>query len=236
MLIDLISCSPTSNLKPASANVPTQAPTSLGPPQPKKEAATTGEKSPAIVAGGNVNMSYDSTKLPSDSKIEFVDSSVSYPEEDAVLPEIDLKFRNIGNQVAFLKGLDIVTLGQATYIDCRRPLYSLVEVSATYDVDIVASPHKELSHAIKPTDVDRIRLRVFRSEGGPTLTVYKVLVKVTYDEDGKTTSSQPFFLRMVGPTVPAGSFTGGVSREEWDKCVKLNTENFDKIGYKIYKD
>lgn len=75
-----------------------------------------------------------------------------------------------------------------------------------------------------------------RSNGGPTLTVYKTILKIIYDEDDKTVLSSPFFLKMNGPVIPAGMYVPGTTKEAWDECVKRNKANFDRIGYKIYDD
>lgn len=175
--------------------------------------------------------------LSSDSKVKLVDYSVTYSEELGVLiPEIDLKMRNTGEQVAFIKKLEIEVIDEATYEDCRKPLYSLVEASAKYDIDLIRSPQKTISHAIKPAEVDRIKISVGRSEGGPTLTVYKTILKLIYDEDNKVSKSEPIFLKMIGPTVWAGMTSLGVTKEQWNQCVARNKENFGKIGYDIYGD
>ena len=147
-----------------------------------------------------------------------------------------MKFRNTGDQVAFIKALEFEVLGEATFEACDNPRYNLVEASATYDIDLLNSPRKAVSHAIKPADTDRIKVRVFRDEGGPTLTVYRVTLNVVYDEDDKTTSSEPFFLKMTGPTYMAGSYSPGVSEEEWYQCVQRNMDNFNGINYQIYTD
>lgn len=172
-----------------------------------------------------------------DSKVQLVDYSIEYPESDVLVPEIDVKLRNTGDQVAFIKRIVFDVLGEATFEDCNQPHYSLVEASAKYDVDILGSRSKEISHSIKPADVDRFKVRVFRPTGGPTLTVYKVALNVVYDEDSKvTTSSEPIFLKMVGPIVPLASTSGGVSEQEWNACVSRNRTAFGKIGYTVYED
>ncbi len=175
--------------------------------------------------------------LLSDPNVKLVDYSVTYSSESRTLiPEIDLKMRNTGDQVAFIKRLEIEVISEATYEDCRNPAYSLVEVSAEYDIDLIRSPQINISHAIKPAEVDRIKVSVGRSEGGPTLTVYKTILKLIYDEDNKVSKSEPIFLKMMGPTVWAGMFIHGVNKEEWEQCVKRNKEIFGKIGYDIYGD
>jgi len=172
-----------------------------------------------------------------DSKLNLVDCSVSYDSDaDALIPELDIKIRNTGEQSAFIKEIMIDVLGEATYEDCRRPRYALIEASATYDIDLVIAPRKNISHSIKPADVDRIKVRVGRSRGGPTLTVYKVTIKILYDEDNKELVSEPFFLKMVGPMVPAAFTIFPGSEKDWNECVARNRERFAKIGYKIYDD
>lgn len=172
-----------------------------------------------------------------DSKLEIVDYAVSYPEnQDILIPQIDLKLRNIGDQVAFVKELRLDVLGEATFEDCRQPRYSLVMASATYEINILGERSKLISHEIKPKEVDRIIVSVGRDKGGPTFTVYKVQLSVLYDGDGKKASSKPFFLKLSGPTTPEGMFIAGVTEEVWKQCVVRNTEKFGKIGYQVYKE
>lgn len=173
-----------------------------------------------------------------DSRLEFVEYSVTYPKDGSglIVPLLDLKLRNIGGQVAYVKAAEIKVLDSATFEDCRNPEYSLVDASASYDIDLSSDPQKSISHAIKPADVDRIQFRVSRSQGGPTLTVYKVILRLIYDEDNKVTESKPFLMKMNGPATPAGLMVHGTSKAASDACVQRNIENFKRIGFRIYKD
>jgi hypothetical protein len=172
-----------------------------------------------------------------DSKIEIVDYSVTYTDSLGMLiPKIDIKMRNIGDQVAFIKELKLNILGKATFEDCNQPLYSLAQVSAVYDLNIEGDLKMSISQEIKPNDVDRIILKVGRNIGGPTLTVYKVELLIIYDGENKKAKSKPFFIKLNGPTVWLGASHLGVSEEDWNACVKRNKVNFNKIGYKIYDE
>jgi hypothetical protein len=181
------------------------------------------------------------TPIPKqESKLQFVDYSVEYPDENErgslSLPVVDLKMRNTCEEVAFVKEVEFRVLNSATFEDCRQPQYELVKESASYDIDIEEGSKKAISHAIKPADVDRIKFRIGRKKGGPTLTVYKTVLRITYDEDNKVQESKPFFLKMVGPMVPLAMTTMGTPKAEWDACVQRNISTFKQIGFKIYKD
>lgn len=161
------------------------------------------------------------------SKIELVDYQITYSDSlsveyritypdslDALFPQIDLKLRNTGDEVAFIKEINFKIIDSATYEDCRNPQYSLIKVSATYKVDLINNPIIKLSHAIKPNEVDRIKFIIGRNTGGPTLTVYKTKFDLIYDEDNKVVTSKPFFLKMVGPTMALGLTTNVSSKIE----------------------
>jgi hypothetical protein len=191
------------------------------------------------ISPGQVSQVKVAAPIPKrDSAIQFVDYNITYARDASglTLPVVDLKMRNTGDQAAFLKKVSFNVLDSATFEDCNNPQYDLIIASATYDIDLVKAPSKAISHVIKPSDVDRIKFRVGRSEGGPTLTVYKATLQIIYDEDDKTQTSKPFFLRIVGPAYPAGEFIPGTSKKAWDACVQKNIINFKRIGYKIYKD
>jgi len=141
------------------------------------------------------------TPIPKlDSRLELVDFGVEYPEgknSDLTLPVVDLKMRNTGDQVAFVKQVAVEILDSAEFEDCGHPQYELIQASATYDLDLAGSPVKAISHSIKHADVDRIKLRIGRSVGGPILTVYKVLLRITYDEDDKKVESKVWVRGMA---------------------------------------
>lgn len=172
-----------------------------------------------------------------DSDIRLVDCTISNPDpESDSLPIIDIKLRNIGAKTAFLKRAGLELLGSATFEDCSKPQHTLVRSSWTYDLDIDENPEINISQALEPNQVDRFQIKVGRKQGGPTLTVYKAKLFIKYNEDNRTLNSEPFFVKMVGPTVALAALYIGVTKEEWNACVERNNQKFGAIGYKIYKD
>lgn len=174
-----------------------------------------------------------------DADLRLVDYTVTYPDKldsPVVNPVIDVKLRNPGDKTAFVKRVTFTVLGEATFEDCHKPLYQIETVSASYDVDITENPILDISHSLKPDEVDRFQITVGRAEGGPLLTVYKVKLSIIYNEDNRTVESEPFFLKLTGPTIAAGAFLPGVDEVTWNECVKRNREAFGAIGYKIYEE
>lgn len=186
----------------------------------------------AIVVEGKIN---NLQKL--DSQVKIVDCLVSYTKKGGIIQTaIDVKFRNIGNMTAFLKRTDFLIEGSATFVDCNYPRYCLENVSVTYDVDIEANRSIPISNSIKPNEVERFQLIVGRKHGGPSLTVYKAKLRILYDEDNKCVESEPFFIKLTGPSVPLASYIHGVSKEEWDACMEKNRRAFAAIGFDIYNE
>ena len=173
-----------------------------------------------------------------DSDIRLVDCTISSEESPDGLPMppvIDIKVRNVGSKIAFLKRAGLEILGDAKYEDCRQPKYNLVPSSWTYNLDIEKSPIINISQSLPPNEVDRFQIKVGR-ERGHAFTVYKVQLFIKYNETDQTVNSTPFFIEMQGPAFVAGAFMPPVTEQQWKECVERNRKNFGEIGYKIYKD
>ncbi len=163
------------------------------------------------------------------SDVRIVDYTASYPPGDPFISEIDVKMRNVGEEVAYIKKIDLKVNAKATLEDCRNPMYNLEEVSAIYELDIDQSIGKAISHSIKPNEVDRILLYVGRKSGGPTLSIYNTVLQITYDEDNKIALSEPFYLEMVGPVVAKG-MTISKRMQKGEDCHLRNISEFKKVG------
>lgn len=89
-----------------------------------------------------------------------IDSSSQEDFEEATT--IEIKLRNCGNEVAFLKEIRISTLEHWETITDRH--HSLVDVSAQYHLVISEKANSiaraKIHHQIKPQEVERIRFRL----------------------------------------------------------------------------
>ena len=171
-----------------------------------------------------------------DSDVRIVSVDITNGDDSLGNPVLDIKLRNIGDTVAFLKRFDLDIIGSATYEDCRQPAYSLAPVTAEYDLDITEKDRVTISQVIAPNDFDRFVVKLGRKNGGPTPTVYKAKATVIYDEDDKVAISNYFYFRLIGPVVPMGAAMRGVSKEAWDACVERNRKKFCEIDYVYYSD
>jgi len=84
--------------------------------------------------------------------------------------------------------------------------------------------------------VERFTIRIGRESGGPALTVYKVRLKIIFNEDDEAVESEPFFLKVTGPNIILAQYVHGVTKKEWDECIERNVTTFRAIGYKLYED
>lgn len=129
------------------------------------------------------------------SNVKIVDLSF-YTCEDGVLIA-DIKLRNIGEQVAFLKKVSFDILDYYNMDNPQIVCYSLVESSNTYDIILDKDKRKvfNISHKICLNDVDRLFLKLSSSIADINMvTIYYLTVSFIYDEDNKVTKSEKYIL------------------------------------------
>lgn len=123
---------------------------------------------------------------------------------------IELKLRNSGKEVVFLKEVAFETNNHWEIITDK--LHSLVEVSAEYDVDIsevVGEKSKiKVHHEIKPNETDRIHFRLSTNyDSDPDgLSLFLLNIECVYNEDSNKVLSGPVILNVRPKTQSMGSF------------------------------
>jgi hypothetical protein len=168
-----------------------------------------------------------------EANVEISDVATSY---DGKLTVLDVKMRNIGDTVAVLNSIALDVDNKTKFVDCRRPRYSLIPVSAEYDMDLTQSTEKQIAHQINPNETERIKLRVVSSEAGAVFEGVKARVEAKYNKQNLVTTSEPFTFKAFGLVTIAGMFTPGTTKQEWDKCVEDNRRRFCALGISLYKD
>lgn len=129
---------------------------------------------------------------------------VTIIEVEGCSPILDVKFRNKGDEVAFVKKVEFKTLGHWAISTDRLP--SLREVSAKYDllVDRAISSvcSVNVSHEVKPQETDRIRVRLSTDfKDDPLgLSLFLLAGTLVFNESD-TRSEIPTLLTDISPPV-----------------------------------
>ncbi len=124
-----------------------------------------------------------------DADLKLVDITLS--DNDFGICYLDIKLRNIGDKVAFLKKVAFHIIDKGELKDPVEVQYQLIKLSEnyTFELDIHSDEriiHKSVSHKIKPDDVEFIRITVRNAEIDPSFTsLYHISMELIYNEDDK---------------------------------------------------
>src|SRR5579864_1384161 len=145
--------------------------------------------------------------------------------------KINVVFKNNGSRTAVLQTIKVDLLKAVTTIDCPQRGFSLFFAEWDYDINI--DNDKELlgHHYLKPNEVETFDLIFGRDQGGPQLSVYRLDLFFYFDEQANHIEIKDLLIRIAGPGRIRGYRTGGMSEEEWCRCMWKNIVNFDEIGY-----
>lgn len=169
---------------------------------------------------------------PKRSTIKIVDIFL-VEDEDFI---VDIKLRNIGDEVAFLKK---VVFDIHDYYSMENPQithYQLVESSCTYDLVLDDREQQvfNISQSIGTNEVDRFRIKIASSiaEAGMA-AIYYLSLSFIYDEDDKIESSGKFLWAVPSNQEWAGCYVSDfdfeIAKRNYLKLVELNQ-------YKAVKD
>jgi hypothetical protein len=152
---------------------------------------------------------------------------------------VEVKFRNSGSEVAFLKEMIFVTRNHWDINTDRH--HRLVDVSAHYDVKVFNKPGAKCSikihHEIKPQDVDRIRFRMTTDycSDPDGLSLYLLDAKVLYNEDSYLELNTPIVVNIKPLIESAGSFFQSYSSATItnNKAVAIEVMSLHRNGTNI---
>lgn len=204
-----------------------------------------------------INNYYESVK--SDSQIEIVNIDILDDEVTLVDTDnkseimsvnagvyIDIKLRNTGDTVAFLKQIKF-DMDEIFPLDNPKDVaYESVPVSETYDVilDDEYTQIIDVSQSIPANGVDRFRLKILSSAGNNEMDViYVFRMEFIYDGDNKSISSAryvavfPSYFNHVGECVYAFDYDVWLSNyNEIKRIEKFVEENDDIIVSPQFQD
>lgn len=162
-----------------------------------------------IIGDGNIVQitNYAPEKQPSNLKI--VD--ISFNVDNGLI--VDIKLRNVGDQVAFIKEISFDILDYYNMVNPQITHYKLVESSNTYDV-ILGDKKQQLfkvSQSLGVNEVDRFQMKIASSMAETSMaTIFYLSFSIIYDEDNKAVKSKKYLL-----PVPSTS--------EWAACYVSHT-------------
>ena len=125
--------------------------------------------------------------LISDSLLQLVDIGFI---ETGQFPQIDIKIRNIGGKVAFLKRVDF----EIKRVWILQPVFHPLAVPISWNYDIAlptrksSSPiPKSISQSVAPNEVDRFTFTLGNdnNSGYPESYIFQIVLRIIYDEDNK---------------------------------------------------
>ena len=178
---------------------------------------------------------------PKGQSLRLVDISIDEPRNK--FPTLDVKLRNIGDEVIFLKRATFKILKAGELRNPRICNYQLIPVSWNYDV-IFRRAEEEISHnisqALDPNSVDRFTFTIGQKGGDPVLpTLYYFQLMLTYNEDDKSISSSPIVLPVPSDISWGGMYTHGFNEgiakrnleilEDFSRLDGLLSDSFKKI-------
>ena len=156
-----------------------------------------------------------------DSSLKIVDITIIDTEE---FPKIDVKLRNVGKKVAFLKRAEFHVYMIWTL---KPPIMPRAEpVSYNYDVSLEPreTPYvvtKNISQSIDPNDVDRF---TFTLGHHPSYDIedhiYNMKLRFFYDENDKIIESNNVLFLMPPSSTIMGAYSPG--GEFAKSCLKYN--------------
>lgn len=172
---------------------------------------------PTINVEGDKNVVGDNNHISvhmsskQEAKIHIVDTEFVTDKGDFF---IDIKLRNSGDKVAFLKKIVFNVMDVYSMRNPNITHYSLITPTATYDA--VLDEKKEqtfsLSQAIAPDSVDRFRIKVASSIATTRMVaVYYFSYTLLYNEDDRTSESPKFIATFPSTSEWVGCFVSGTS-------------------------
>ncbi|CAM5308225.1 hypothetical protein LSPH24S_01664 [Lysinibacillus sphaericus] len=164
------------------------------------------------------------------AEIKIIDIEIN---EDDEYPILDIKVRNIGDEVAFLKKINF---NIHDYYEMVNPIeinYQRIESSYTYDVLLSGVENKKysISQSIEPNGVDRFKIKIASELGEDPLmpVIYKFNFSIFYNEDDSRIESSSLILPVPITFEVLGSFSHGFVKEN---AIK----NYEKIKRFVQDD
>ena len=129
---------------------------------------------------------------------------------------VDIKLRNIGDQVAYIKEISFDILDYYNIINPQMTHYQLVESSHTYDVVLGKEKQQvfNVSQSIGANEVDRFQVKLASSIAETRMvTIYYLTLSIIYDEDNKVVKSEKYLWAVPSISEYAACYISHTSME-----------------------
>lgn len=161
--------------------------------------------------------------------------------DEEQITTIEVKLRNAGNEVIFLKEVIFETINHWEIITDKH--HSLVNVSAKYDVNIstdVGNRSKIKVHQeIKPQETDRIQIRLSTDHDSDPdgLSLFLMNIVFVFNENSEKSYSGPAIFNIRPKTQSVGSYfpcysSGTISK---NKAIAKEVMNLNESGVNVEK-
>ena len=165
-----------------------------------------------VIGDGNILQITNLIEEKQQSNIKIVDISLNEDKEFIV----DIKLRNIGDQVAYIKEISFDILDYYNMINPQMTHYQLVESSHTYDVVLGKEKQQvfNVSQSIGANEVDRFQVKLASSIAETRMvTIYYLTLSIIYDEDNKVVKSEKYLWAVPSISEYAACYISHTSME-----------------------
>ena len=190
-----------------------------------------------IIGSGNVVQITNVIEEKQQSNIKIVDISLDENEEFTV----DIKLRNIGDQVAYIKEISFDILDYYNMVNPQMTNYQLVEPSHTYDVILGGEEQQvfKVSQSIGTNEVDRFQIKLASSIAEARMvTIYYLTLSIIYDEDNKVIKSEKYLWAVPSIRECVACYIShtsmGIAKKNYLELKKMN--NYNAIKSKHFLD
>lgn len=173
-----------------------------------------------------------------EAEIKIIDIEID--EKSNKFPVLDIKLRNTGDEVAFLKKINFNVTDYFEMINPQITNYNRVESSHTYDVLLSGSERKSypISQSLSPNGVDRFKIILANTFGDPIMpAIYRFNISIIYNENNRSIESEEMIIPIPSTEDWLGSYVSDFSKENaknnYFSLHKFSQFNFKKSGYFI---
>ncbi|WP_433749160.1 hypothetical protein [Paenibacillus amylolyticus] len=186
-------------------------------------------------SGNTITINSDNKKK---AEIKIIDLEILEADDEEKFPILDVKLRNIGDEVAFLKRVVFNIHDFYEMINPHAIYFDRIESSYTYDMLLSGLETKNytISQSVGPNGVDRFRLRIANDLGDPIMpTIYKFDIQVVYNEDNLYVNSEKIILPIPSTEEYAGYYISHTIKENakqnYINLKRFNEDQARKSGY-----
>ncbi len=174
------------------------------------------------------------------AEIKIIDLEIIEEDSEDKFPILDIKLRNIGDEVAFLKKVVFNIHDFYEMINPHAINFKRIESSYTYDMLLSGLETKNytISQSVEPNKVDRFRLKIANDFGDPIMpAIYKFDIQLVYNEDNLYVNSEKLILPIPSTEECAGYYISHTIKENakqnYINLRRFHEDQARKSGYFI---